>query len=86
MKIYTDQPGRFPKKLLRCNQCIMVLTESDSDVILMEPMKNCTSGEMIRAYQALINCLHAANIIPKHHILDNECTEEFKATTSKVTT
>ena len=27
----------------------MVLTESDSDVILVEPMKNCTSGEMIDA-------------------------------------
>jgi hypothetical protein len=58
----------------------MALTESDSDVILVEPMKNRTSGEMIRAYQALINHLHAANIIPKQHILDNECSEEFKAT------
>ena len=58
----------------------MVLTESDSDIILVEPMKNRTSGEMIRAYQALIDCLHAANIVPKHHILDNECSEEFKAT------
>jgi len=43
------QPGKFPKKLLRGNQYIMVLTESDSDVILVEPMKNCTSGEMIDA-------------------------------------
>ena len=58
----------------------MVLTESDSDVILVEPMKNRTSGEVIRAYQALIDRLHAANIVPKHHILDNECSEEFKTT------
>jgi hypothetical protein len=29
---------------------MMVLTESDSDAILVEPMKNRTSGEMIRAY------------------------------------
>ena len=77
MKIYTNQPGRFPKKSLRGNQHIMVLTKSDSDVILVEPMKNRTSGEMIRAYQALINHLHAANIIPKQHILDNECLVEF---------
>ena len=80
MKICTNQPGRFPKKLLRGNQYIMVLTKSDSDVILVEPMKNRTSGEMIRAYQALIDRLHAANIVPKHHILDNECSVEFKAT------
>jgi hypothetical protein len=80
MKIYTNQPGRFPKKLLRGNQYIMVLTESDSDVILVEPMKNRTSGEMIRAYQALIDRLHAANIVPKHHILDIKCSDEFKIT------
>ena len=80
MKIYTNQTGRFSKKLLRGNQYIMVLTESDSDIILVEPMKNCTSGEMIQAYQALIDRLHAANIVPKHHILDNECSDEFKTT------
>ena len=80
MKIYTDQPGRFPKKSLRGNQYIMVLTESNSDIILAEPMKNRTSREMIRAYQALIDRLHAANIVPKHHILDNKCSDEFKTT------
>ena len=79
MKIWTDQTGRFPKKSQRGNQYIMVLTESDSDVILVEPMKNRTSGEMIRAYQTLIDRLHAANIVPKHHVLDNECSEDFKA-------
>ena len=67
MKIWTNQTGCFS------------LTESDSDVILVEPMKN-TSSEMIRAYQALLSRLHAANITPKHHISDNECLDEFKAT------
>jgi hypothetical protein len=80
MKIYTDQTGWFPKKLLKGNQYIMVLTESDSDIILVGAMKNRTSGEMIRSYQALIDRLHAANIVPKHHILDNECSKEFKTT------
>ena len=50
-KIYSDQPGRFPTKSSRGNQYIMVLTEVDSDVILVKPMKNKTAGEMIRAYQ-----------------------------------
>ena len=54
-KIWTDQPGRFPKKSMKGSQYMMVLTESDSDAILVEPMKNRTSGEMIRAYQMLIN-------------------------------
>jgi len=54
-KIYTDQLGRFPKKSSRGNQYIMVLTKVDSDAILVEPMKNRTAGEMIRAYQVLID-------------------------------
>jgi hypothetical protein len=39
-KIWTDQTGKFPKKSRKGNQYIMVLTESDSDVILVEAMKN----------------------------------------------
>ena len=78
-KIYTDQPGRFPKKSSRGNQYIMVLTEVDSDAILVEPMKNRTAGEMIRAYQVLIDRLNSAGIFPKLHILDNECSADLKA-------
>ena len=80
LKIYTDQPGRFPKKSSRGNQYIMVMTEVDSDAILVEPMKNRTAGEMSRAYQALIDRLNSAGIFPKMHILDNECSAEMKAT------
>jgi hypothetical protein len=58
----------------------MVLAESDSDIILVEAMKNCSSGEMIRAYQKFIDRLHATGIVPKHHILDNKCSDEFKET------
>ncbi len=58
----------------------MVFTESDSSAILVEPMKNRISGEMIRAYQALIDHLRTATIIPRHQILDNKCLEEFKTT------
>ena len=56
----------------------MVLTEVDSDAILVEPMKNRTAGEMIRAYQVLIDRLNSAGIFPKLHILDNECSTELK--------
>jgi hypothetical protein len=58
----------------------MVLTESNSDIILVEAMQNCSSGKMIQAYQKLINHLHAAGIVPKHHILNNKCSDEFKET------
>ena len=78
--IYSDQTGRFPKKSSRGNQYIMVLAHPDSNAILQEPMKNRTSGEMIRAYQKLINRLKMAGITPRRHILDNECSADFKQT------
>jgi hypothetical protein len=79
-KIWSDQPGRFPKKSSKGNQYIMVLTESNSDIIFIEATKNCSSGEMIWAYQKLINRLHATRIVPKHHILNNKCSDQFKKT------
>jgi hypothetical protein len=76
--MYTDQTGRFPQKSSRGNQYIMVLIEIDSNAILVEAMKNRTTGEMIRAYQVLVNRLRSAGVTPKMHILGNECSAEFK--------
>jgi hypothetical protein len=56
----------------------MVLIEIDSNAILVEAMKNHSAGEMIRAYQVLVEHLHNAGLTPKMHILDNECSTEFK--------
>ena len=61
----------------------MVLVELDSNAILVEGMKDRTSGEMIRAYQHLVDRLKTAGIQPKHHILDNECSTDFKAAIAK---
>ena len=44
----------------------------------MEPMRNRCSGEMVRAYQLLIDRLREAKIQPTMHILDNKCSSEFK--------
>ncbi len=80
LKIYTDQPGQFPKKSSRGNQYIMVLAEVDSNTILVEPMKNRTAGKMVWAYQVLIDRLNFAGIFPKLHILDNKCSADMKKT------
>jgi hypothetical protein len=79
-KIFTNQPGRFSKKLSHGNQYIMVLTEINSNAILIELMKNRIAGEMIWAYQTLIDQLRTAGIVPKLHILDNKCSQDFKDT------
>ena len=41
-------------------------------------MKDRTAGEMIRAYQKLIDRLKECGIMPSHHILDNEVSADFK--------
>ena len=56
----------------------MVLAHPNSNEILQKLMKNRTSGNMIRAYQALIDRLKSAGITPNSHILDNECSTDFK--------
>jgi hypothetical protein len=76
--MYTDQTGCFPKKLSRGNQYIMVLIELDSNAILVEATKNRSLTEMIQAYQVLVDRLRGAGIQPKMHLLDNECSADFK--------
>ncbi len=78
LKMYTNQTGCFPKKSSCGNQYIMVLIELDSNTIFVEGMKNCTAGEMIQAYQTLVDWLNSTGIHPKMHLLDNECSAEFK--------
>ena len=62
INMWTDQTGQFPKKSSRGNQHVMVMAKSDSKTVIAEPMKNRTSGEMIREYQVLIDWLNAAGI------------------------
>ncbi len=80
LKIYTNQPGRFPKKSSCGNQYIIVLAKVDSNAVLVEPMKNRTAGKMVQAYQVLNDRLNSAGIFPKLHILDNKCSDDMKKT------
>ena len=45
--IYSDQTRQFPRKSSKGNQYIMVLIKIDRNAILVEAMKNHTTGEMI---------------------------------------
>ena len=77
-RMYTNQTGRFPKKSSQGHQYIMVLIKIDSNAILVEAMKNQSMGEMMRAYQVIVNCLRSTGVTPEMLILDNECSAEFK--------
>jgi hypothetical protein len=41
-------------------------------------MKNRLAGEMICAYQELVDHLRSAGIRPKLHLLDSNCSAKFK--------
>ena len=77
-KIYTDQTGTFPVQSYSGKQYIMILVELDSSSILSEGLSSRKSGEMVRAYNTLVGRLKESGIEPKTHLLDNECSQEFK--------
>ena len=76
--VHSDQTGKFPVRSRKGNNYMMIMCQVDSDAALVEPMKNRSAKEMIRAYLALIERLRRAGFAPKKHILDNECSEELK--------
>jgi hypothetical protein len=78
LKMYTNQMEKFPKKSSRGHQYIMVLIKMNSNAILVAAMNNRLAGEMICAYQELVDRLCSTGIQPKLHLLDNECSTKFK--------
>jgi hypothetical protein len=76
--IYTDQTGGFPITSSRGNKYVMVMVQIDSNVILVEAMKNKTDKEMQRAYLQLLKRVQQTGMEIKKHVLDNEVSEEMK--------
>ena len=77
-KMYTDQTGRFPVQLYSGMKYIMVLYNTTSNAILVEPLRNKTIGEMFATYETLVERLKEGGLEPKMHILDNEILQEYK--------
>ena len=76
--IFTDQTGKFPHLSSRGNRYQMILYHVDSNSIWVEPMKNRTEGEMIKARALALGRMKLCNIQPKRQVLDNEASAEFK--------
>jgi len=76
--VYTDQTGRFPIQSSRGNNYIMFCYDTQSNGILMEPMKSRKEGDMIKAYRSIMKRLKAAGINPNLQILDNEASAKYK--------
>ena len=50
----------------------------DANYIFVEPMKNRTEGEMMRAYQRMVDRMKRAGLGLREHKLDNEASDAFK--------
>jgi hypothetical protein len=76
--IHTDQTGAFPFTSQRGNRYIMVAVHLDANYIFVEPMRNRTKEEMIRAYEKIINRMRIAGLGIKKHTLDNKASDALK--------
>ena len=54
------------------------MVEIDSNYTLVQPMKNRSDGEMIKAYQILLKRVQRAGFETKKHVLDNECLQALR--------
>ena len=82
--ICTDQTGALPAVLGKGNRCIMVMLECGSDCILVKPMRNKTTAEMLRAHQHPTGGIEERGIFPAHQVLDNQVPDEHKHQITKV--
>ena len=56
----------------------MVAIHLDSNYIFVEPMRNQTKEEMIRAIEKIINRMRMAGLGIQKHTLDNKASEALK--------
>jgi hypothetical protein len=77
-QIYTDQTGRFPDVSSKGNKYIMVLYYYDSNAILVQPIKNRTVPELLKASQFMEQELVARGLQPKLMKLDNKASKVLK--------
>ena len=76
--IYSDQTGKFPVRARSGNRYIMVMVKIDSNYTLVQPMKNRSDDEMIKAYKILLKRVQRVGFETKKHVLDNECSRTLR--------
>jgi hypothetical protein len=62
---------------------MLILYDYDSNSILVEPMKNRSDDEALRAYAVLYTELTQHGLKPQLNIMDNEASKAIKAAVLK---
>jgi hypothetical protein len=68
-----DLTGRFPLHSSQGNLYVFVLYLYDSNAILIEPLRNRSEGEQLKAYETLLQRIPTEHQ-PKVHWMDNEAS------------
>jgi hypothetical protein len=77
--MYADQTGLFPAVLSLGNKYVMILHNVDSNSSWSEAMRNQSGGELILSLARALAQMRRRGLIPKHQILDNQASAEYKA-------
>ena len=56
----------------------MIIHHVDRNSTWVEPLKNQTEGVLIAAQTKILKWMWHQGIVPKHQILDNQCSERMK--------
>ena len=76
--MFSDQTGEFPFISSRGNKFIMLVHHVDSNSTWVEPLKNQLEGTLIAARTKILERMRLQGIVPKHQILDNQCSARMK--------
>jgi hypothetical protein len=76
--IYADQTGDFLYISSQGNKSIMLLHHINSNSFWVELLKNQTEGLLIATQTQALEKMGKQGIVPKHPILDNQCSTRMK--------
>ncbi len=76
--IYADQTGDFPYISSQGNRSVMLLHHVNSNSFWVEPLKNQAEGSLIAKQMQALKQMRKQGIVPKHQILDNQCSAHMK--------
>ena len=77
--MYADQTGLFPAVSSLGNKYVMILHHVDSNSSWAEAMQNQSGSELILTRARALAWMQCRGLIPKHRILDNQVSAEYKA-------
>jgi hypothetical protein len=77
--MYADQTGLFPAVSSLGSKYVMILHHVDGNSSWAEAIQNQSGGKLILACARALAPMKRHGLIPKHQILDNQASAEYKA-------